>query len=97
MIIKSTNKLKKPFNGFPGILVLREDLTFLHEEVGLQAFTVDLDPKEERFWENNEATLVLEIQGFQLPYWKILARAWNADEFHTKSVENKTIVRMWWD
>lgn len=92
MITQSSVQLdKNGFNGLPGKEAVLEAI----KKSGVEINPVNL-PRFS-FWDNNDATLVVEIAKEDLEKLHIALRSVSADEFNSKVVNGKTIVRAWWD
>lgn len=95
MINKSVIKLEEEgFNNFHG----REEIESVIKELFYHVTPVDLDEENHMYWQNDNATLVVEIESKEnVESFQMWMEKCEADEFDTKRVQGKTIVRVWWD
>lgn len=96
MLVDSELKIEENVNDNP-------DHKYIHEMFeGLNVKYVDVlrDDRDFSSWVNNDETIVVHLP--ETPFEKMLAfteyvNGCHPNEFNTKVVDGKTIVRMWWD
>jgi hypothetical protein len=84
---------EEDFNNCPGRTQIVRDIT----QSGVNVNVVDVEGMSS--WENDPATLVLQVNGERAAALEVgkLAVGWNADEFDYMTREGNMVVRLWWD
>lgn len=105
---KAEMQLEGEFNNMPGREKVEELLLHYLGQRGISEYKV-VDVPEKKFWDNDNDTLVIEIDPNET--WRFgekavgqfainlanLVRELNCDEFHTEKNGSKFIIRFWWD